>query len=176
MAFLVTLTEESGNWEVPNGVTHADIFLVGGGGSGVNGGGGGGYTETFLNIKLDEVPGYSSGSIPYVVGRGGAAISGLTENVTGNDGGFTRFGDDTTYQAAGGKGAYNSDGNDVREGGDGGSGGGASASTDQETGDGGSDGANGGSGQRGRGGSGQGTTTKAFGEAEGDLYAGGGAP
>ena len=174
---IIELTDETGEWEIPANVTHADIFLVGGGGgAGGGGGGGGGYTGTWLDVKLDEVPGYHDGKIPFTVGRGGAgALAGSKANQTANSGGFTRFGNDDTYQVEGGLGGYHANGNDIREGGDGGSGGGAGASTAQATGDGGSDGSDGGQGQRGAGGAGQGTTTRAFGEAQGDLYAGGGA-
>jgi hypothetical protein len=165
----------SGNWEVPEGVTHADLFLVGGGGGGNAGGGGGGYTGTWLNVKLDDVPGYDNGSIPYSVGQGGAGVTGNNNGPsTGQSGGKTRFGSDDTYEVDGGLGAFTSSGNTVREGGDGGSGGGASGSTNQLIGAGGSDGSNGGAGQRGDGGVGQGTTTRAFGDPEGEIYAGGG--
>ena len=176
MPLVIELTAETGECEIPAGVTHADIFLVGAGGGGLSGGGGGGYTGTWLFVKLDEVPGYNNGKIPFVVGRGGLGRSGdiMSYASVGDDGGYTRFGSDDTYQVDGGKGAWNSSDYNIREGGDGGSGGGASASRDQPTGAGGSDGSDGGSGQRGDGGSGQGTTTRAFGESEGELYAGGG--
>ena len=170
----VDLLDETGEWEIPDGVTHGDLFLVGGGGGGCNGGGGGGYTHTWLHVQLDQVPGYDDGKIPYTVGRGGQDAGTVTADASAEDGGFTRFGSDSTYQVEGGKGAFNSGGNNIREGGDGGSGGGASGSTDQTTGAGGSDGDDGGAGQRGDGGQGQGTTTRAFGEPEGELHAGGG--
>ena len=171
---IIELTDETGEWEIPALVTHADIFLVGAGGGGLSGGGGGGYTGTWLFVKLDEVPGYNNGKIPFAVGRGGFGRSGDIDDDTAGDGGYTRFGSDDTYQVEGGKGAFNSDGITIREGGDGGSGGGASASTNQTTGTGGSDGDDGGAGQRGNGGQGQGTTTRAFDEPEGELHAGGG--
>jgi len=172
---IIELTDETGEWEIPALVTHADIFLVGAGGGGLSGGGGGGYTGTWLFVKLDEVPGYNNGKIPFAVGRGGLGRSGsVVDGSPAGDGGYTRFGSDDTYQVDGGKGAWNSSDLNTREGGDGGSGGGAGSSTDQTTGAGGSDGSDGGLGQRGDGGSGQGTTTRAFGESEGELYAGGG--
>ena len=132
-----------------------DVFLVGGGGSSNNGivntvGGGGGYTTTVRNIALTANTEYS-----IVVGAGGV-ISGLN----GTDGGSSSaFG----ANAAGGKKAAGSS-NDAK-GGNGGSGGGQNNTA------GGTDGANG----RGtRGGTGQGTTTREFGEADGTLYASGG--
>ena len=102
---VIELTEETGEWEIPTGTTHADIFLVGAGGGGFSGGGGGGYTGTWINVKLDEVPGYSNGKIPYTVGRGGLGRSGDIVGANAGDGGSTRFGSDDTYQADDGKGA-----------------------------------------------------------------------
>ena len=133
-----------------------DVFLVGGGGSSNNdilntvGGGGGGYTTTVRNIALTANTEYS-----IVVGAGGV-ISGTN----GTDGGSSSaFG----ANAAGGKTSTGS--SNSAKGGNGGSGGG------QDNTAGGTDGANG-SGNRG--GTGQGTTTREFGEADGTLYASGG--
>ena len=161
---------ETGVWTAPPDVTEVDLFLVGGGGGGLSGGGGGGYTQAYLGVPVDPLESYD-----VTIGAGGlGVVPEIGGNVASQDGGYTRFGDDDTYQAEGGKGAYNTADHIIREGGDGGSGGGASASSNQLAGDGGSDGADGGAGHRGNGGEGQGTTTRAFGDPEGQLYAGGG--
>ena len=136
-----------------------DVFLVGGGASGRDpgtsgngGGGGGGYTTTALNKTLTVGTDYT-----IIIGDGGAMqASG------GNSGGTsTAFNE----SAAGGETGTTS------AGGAGGSGGGA-----PQNGSGGSDGANGnqGSSSSNPGGTGQGTTTREFGEANATLYSGGG--
>ena len=161
----LVIDDGGGNWRIKflsSGVftplkdMTIDVFLVGGGGSSNNGivnpvgGGGGGYTTTVRNIALTANTEYS-----IVVGAGGV-ISGLK----GTDGGSSSaFG----ANAAGGKKATGSS-NDAK-GGNGGSGGGQNNTA------GGTDGANGGGT---RGGTGQGTTTREFGEADGTLYASGG--
>lgn len=175
----------SGNlsfWESPGS---CDVFLVGGGGSGAfrsllgdspnenygSGGGGGGYTATHSSLAL------SSGTIyPIVIGSGGNAVSTTGSTAFGNDGSATSaFG----YSANGGKGG----GVDTAEylyqpyrGGNGGSGGGGgdrryANDTDYM---GGSNGGNGYDSSTTAYGIGQGTTTREFGENDGDLYAGGG--
>lgn len=163
-----------------------DVFCVGGGGGGgriyntalpfSGSGGGGGYTTTGTEITVALNTGYS-----IVVGAGGAGTTGGNgANVGGEGGATTAFG----LSAAGGKGGNHS------VGGAGASGGGSSARTrkdqDDKTnrmgygGNGGSDGSDGFSGREGYNGEngtpgkGQGTTTREFGEATGDLYAGGG--
>lgn len=140
----------------PKGNVNVDIFLVGGGGGGGSGGwsagGGGGYTKTFKDIALTQATNYN-----VVVGAGGAV---------GGAGGVSTFA--SSYQAAGGSPGV------PGAGGNGGSGGGAGSSTQGIGGSGGSDGANGTNGN-GSGGIGQGTTTRAFGEAAGELFSGGGA-
>lgn len=143
---------------VPKRSIVVDIFAVGGGGSsrvasgnGREAGGGGGYTETVKNQQLSKGTQYS-----VVVGDGGVSAGSVS-----GDGGDSSFG--TLVMAEGGLGALS-----YANGGPGGSGGGGMVS-----GVGGSDGANGGAGT-GRGGTGQGTTTREFGEATGDLYGGGG--
>lgn len=169
-----------GNWKlkftssgifIPLKDVSVDVFVVGGGGGGRGGqntcqsGGGGGRTGTWTNIAL------TSGT-PYevIVGAGG--------NVNGT-GGTSSFIDET-YSKAGGSpgrsGSYNWDG---VTGGSGGSGGGSSGnyadSTARGGGAGGADGGNGGTvSQSPAGGAGQGSTTREFGEPNGDLYAGGG--
>ena len=146
-----------------------DIFAVGGGGGGGNGndgsyggqGGGGGYTATVKAQSLAK-------NVPYTVtiGAGGAAHT---------SGGFSSFGELCTAQG-GGYGANGGDGF-----GSGGSGGGVPGSTantwaKRAGGAGGSDGSDGSTTNEiytvvGKG---QGTTTRAFGDADGELYAGGG--
>lgn len=130
-----------------------DLFLVGGGGgtydndpAGSSGGGGGGYTLTKRALYILRGKTYQIN-----VGAGGQA---------GADGGRSfAFG----HSASGGKGTSTSNG------GNGGSGGAA-----YNNGTGGSDGGNG-TGTGGTPGTGQGTTTREFGESTGDLYSGGGA-
>ena len=142
-----------------------DVFLVGGGGgvnwgSSTTGGAGSGYTTTgrIITIELNT---------PYTIDIGAGGV-GAT------DGGTTSAFDLT---ANGGKHPTSSSG------GAGGSGGGgyvhasASGTSATHAGNGGSDGSNGftaGSGG-GDGGTGQGTTTREFGDSSGKLYAGGGA-
>lgn len=132
-----------------------DIFCVGGGAGGGNrsnasgsSGGGGGYTATRLNNKIT-----ANTRIDVTVGNGGANGS------TGSNGGTTSFGD--ILSANGGKGGR----------------------TNTTTADGGSAGGEGGTYTGGKGGSdgastsagsGQGTTTREFGESTGKLYAAGG--
>lgn len=134
-----------------------DVFLVGGGGgtyekgsSAASGGGGGGYTNTGTDVAVSTGTAYT-----ITVGAGGTS---------GADGGTTSaFG----LSASGGKGVSGS-----TSGGNGGSGGAAYYAAS-----GGSNGGNGGNGGNGegKGGTGQGTTTREFGETSGTLYAGGGA-
>jgi len=148
-----------------------DAFLVGGGGGGGGysggsqgqGGGGGGYTTTTRNISIT-----SGTSYDIVIGAGGSG--GSSEYDYGRTGGTTTaFGS----SAAGGSGGIYGGGSNADAtyiGGCGGSGGGGTLYSDW-SGGGGSDGGN---GEGVRGGKGQGTTTRAFGEANGTLYAGGG--
>lgn len=157
----------SQTYTMPEGYTMADVFCVGGGGNGGNvqydgpygqpysagTGGGGGYTGTKRGISI--VPGEE------------IAVS------VGNAGNISSFGN---YCSAGGGGhAGNSP-----TGANGGSGGGGRGGTNglwgphTRSGSGGSDGSNG-NGARTAGGKGQGSTTRAFGETNGTLYAGGGA-
>lgn len=158
----------SGIFTVPDGVRSIDIFCVGGGGAGCNlsdnlqnGGGGGGYTATK---------------------KGYAVTPGQTYAVTiGGQGGTTSFGN--VLSAEGGKTPTA-----LSTGGNGGSGGGAallSSLTKYSWGNqGGSDGSDGlkgyggssggSSSEMGTPGKGQGTTTRAFGDASGTVYAGGG--
>lgn len=136
--------------------TLIDVFCVGGGGGGGKGdstlgrgcGGGGGYTKTNKGVSVQEDVVYT-----IEIGGGGAANS---------DGGSTSA---FNIVAEGGKCGV------IGRGGAGGSGGGGCGGA------GGSDGSDGFIGTYHSpepGGSGQGTTTREFGESNGTLYAGGG--
>ena len=141
---------------MPNGI---QVFYVGGGGGGGyassgGGGGGGGYTKILSSISVSINTNYS-----IVVGAGGAA--------GGNSGGTTSaFSASVSGGAGGSVSNYN--------GGNGGSGGGGGSGYGGTGGAGGSNGSNGNAGGIGGGGTGQGTTTREFGETGGALYAGGG--
>lgn len=185
----VELTEDAENWQIQfltsgdlkftalNGATDGiDIFLVGGGGGGTavganptqpsslsqnlgSPGGGSGYTKTHTVVEVANTTLY-----PVVVGAGGAiGVNGGQSNITiGSTTYSAEGGNCSTYKAHGGPG------------GSGGAGGGGDPVAN-----GGIDGGNGGAGvYQGttftNGGAGQGTTTKAFGEADGVLYATGG--
>ena len=140
-----------------------DAFLVGGGGGSKGGssntsttaGAGGGYTATHKAINLTSGTAYN-----IVVGAGGVGNTGGQTSAFGNsvDGGSP--GETSSNTAYGGSG---------------GSGGGRAPSRGSAY-DGGSDGADGGgySDLSPNNGKGQGTTTREFGEPNGDLYAGGG--
>lgn len=136
--------------------TEIDIFCVGAGAKGGNWGGGGGRTATYKKQRITR-----GQKIDVVIGA------------TANTAGSSSFG---SFSAKGGG-----------PGADGGSGGGAPwnvqlGDMDERPvkgGDGGSDGKDGGSGYRTNqgtlaGGKGQGTTTREFGEPDGDLYSSGG--
>ena len=165
---------------------NVDIFLVGGGGdgstysadmqtsSGTNlkfgGGGGGGYTLTQKNLLLTSGQSYT-----VVVGDNGDASSITPDDNTEWSG--------AAYSANGGSHGGNSA---YGAGGNGGSGGGSylnAVATSQTMADyyrrqvisGGTDGANGTKYGTNTAGTGQGTTTREFGETDGDLYASGGA-
>ena len=169
------------DYVIPDGFTSADIFCVGGGGAGGNGyryisnayqqaggGGGGGYTATVYNI------GVTAGQVlNCIVGAGGAPNGSLSGN--GGTGGTTSVSRSGTVlcTANGGGGGYNAS---FGEGGPGGSGGGAGGYNDLDSKpyiiageDGKSDGGGASSYN-----TGQGRTTRAFGEAGNTLYAGGG--
>ena len=143
-----------------------DVFLVGGGAAGNyawerGAGGGSGYTKTVLGLKIKTETKYN-----ITVGAGGIG----SQKAGGMAGGATSaFG----YTASGGS-ALSSNGN---YGGNGGSGGGSGHHNGDSdgiwisSGVGGKDGANGGGTKPG---TGQGTTTREFGESDGKLYATGG--
>ncbi len=148
-----------------------DLFLVGGGAGGAAGqtrnyvagaGGGSGYTKTYKNVQV------AKGSISVEIGAGG--VGATTASAYSGAGNTTSFGE---YTANGGGSAHSTNA------GDGGSGGGSAGGSDYGVtvsfgGKGGSDGSNGVSGYVGTPGTGQGTTTREFGESTGKLYAGGG--
>lgn len=164
------IDDGGGNWRIkflssgvftPLKKMTIDAFLVGGGGAGGGGsygaGGAGGYTNTVKAQTIDP------GAYSIVIGAGGASAYS-------NGNASTAFG----FSANGGGGGVKSS----VKGGSGGSGGGASiigTSINYAPGAGGSDGGNGGANSNNVGaGSGQGSTTREFGESAGTLYAGGG--
>lgn len=175
----------SRSFTVPSGVRSLDIFCVGGGGAGGLGddvpaeilrnlsyyggsGGAGGFTKTQKNIAVN--PGES---LAIVIGAGG---TGYTTYGGAGNGGTTSVARSSAIliSAPGGKGAgptiYGSNG------GNGGSGGGLGAMAARGYG---SDlttrpATNGGSNGASSSGIGQGSTTRAFGEPSGTIYAGAG--
>ncbi len=143
-----------------------DVFLVGGGGGATGGGGGGGYTKVFAGVVAR-----GGAPVPVIVGAGGAGA----DDAEAASGGYSEF-LSSAYRAPGGKGGKKATQWWISAG-DGGSGGGAGSSSAYNAGNGGSDGAGGSTGTTADGqtaGSGQGVTTRAFAEASGELYAGGG--
>ena len=172
------IDDGSGNWRIkfltsgtftPLKNMAIDAFFLGGGGGGgtkpteslvVSSGGGGGFTKTVMAVKLTKNNAYE-----IVVGNGGAP---------GVDGGNTTAFNET---AVGGKKGSSLTGakRSVKGGSGGSGGGGATTYSDGDAGSGGSDGSDGASvSNAGAGGTGQGTTTREFGESTGDLYSGGG--
>ena len=153
-----------------------DVFCVGGGGGGATtagyceaGGGGGGYTEMEESVSFAPYTSYTA-----YIGSGGSANSnGGTTSILGVNAQGGKHGEKDSYPTPG-QGYY------AGSGGDGGSGGGGGG--DDRGGAGGSDGGNGGRGydadnnpkREADGGQGQGTTTRAWGDPSGTLYAGGG--
>lgn len=159
-----------------------DAFLVGGGAGGgagytaqsypysAAGGGGGGYTKTLLNI----VP-RANTEYQIIIGSGGAGARTDSASVGGEGGVTSAFGSSVNGGSAFDNDTY------YPNGGNGGSGGGVggraiTSSNTYAAGDGGSDGSDGSSvsGNDFHPGTGQGTTTREFGEATWKLYAGGG--
>ena len=172
------ITVSQGNWKIRfltsgtliftnlNGAEDGiDVFLVGGGGSGgsgvwdqgyvqkdIRGGGGaGGYTKTISAIQVALNTRYD-----IIVGAGGVAPINSSAGVDGgNTSAFS-----TTANGGGGTQRTNNNGN---LGGNGGSGGGNALYAGATDGGGGTNA-----------GTGQGTTTREFGESDGKLYATGG--
>lgn len=169
------ITVSQGNWKIRfltsgtltftnlNGAENGiDVFLVGGGGGGSRAAGGGGYTKTLKAVKV-------SVGTAYLIEIGAGGIAGIGNSKAGSAGGTSNaFG----ASANGGK-ANGTASSFV--GSDGGSGAGA-GSTNGNGGKGGSDGSDGfhRNGTHQDSGTGQGTTTREFGESGGKLYAGGG--
>ena len=144
---------------VVEGFTKMDVFLVGGGGGAGYAGGGSGYTATQYGIPIT-----TGNNVSVVVGGGGGpASNGGTSSISVNGA--------VKASAAGGNGAPDSYG--VADG-NGGSGGGGSSTGRVRGGNGGSDGGNG-AFPKFPNGTGQGRTTRAWGNSVGALYAGGGA-
>ncbi len=176
--------KETGNLDV-KAATNVDVHLVGGGGGGARsgfydyyggtsggGGGGGGYTTTQMNVSL------SAQNYSIVIGAGGAAASTTTYDsyggaAGGTGGTSTAFG----YSAAGGLGGTTGTNSVAGSGGNGGSGGGAGSYFGYAYGPptvGASDGGTAATSNNATGGTGQGTTTRDFGEVTGTLRSGGG--
>ena len=165
-------TDEDGNWELQLKTSGTltfnrkkkfaiDVFCAGGGGGGASttlinygsGGGGGGRTATGKNVEVEK-----NGSYTVTIGAGGGIAAA---------GGTSSFG--SVKSAGGGSPGTASYRWGTGSGGNGGSGGGAGAYSDNSGSAGGTNGGNGGSASAGNnpgtGGTGQGTTTKSFGEA-----------
>lgn len=156
-----------------------DVFCVGGGGSGCNAGGGGGFTKTSRSVGVSAGANYT-----ITIGAGGLIGSGhpypSSSSYSGNGGGSTTaFG---VTANGGGAASHYQDPDDTYGsyvyGGNGGSGGGTWTNGENRIpGNGGSDGSAGGAASdaaRSSPGSGQGTTTREFGESGATLYSGGG--
>lgn len=148
-------------YTIPAGYSKVDLFAVGGGGGGSygtsysgGGGGGGGYTKTVKAVSVEpgDILTISIGGGGYFYNAGGA--TSIVRNGT------------VLLSTLGGKGSGNGSG--TSEGGSGGSGGGEGGVANSGF-NGGSNGSNAQYGGRG-----QGSTTRAFGEPSGTLYAGGG--
>ena len=157
-----------------------DRFMVGGGAAGVSttmttsttnglGGGGGGYTRTDKNLQI-----LANVQIPITIGAGGTRYANK-DAFKAIPGGATSWGTDSV---PGGDALTMNSLNVSSKGGNGGSGGGGGVTSNTDYGAGGSNGSNGERGYSGSkvpaGGTGQGTTTREFGEETGKLYAGGG--
>ena len=166
------------------GTSSIDVFLVGGGGGSSSrtesgdygtihtGGGGGGYTKTQKGVAVSENAGIavnigaggSGGWNPAAGGTTSVTVSGSTYSAGGGNTGNKGYFDTTAHAGSGGRG---------------GSGGGGGSIGGWAGGTGGSNGGNGSSGkaspqEAGSGAAGQGTTTQAFGESSGELFAYGG--
>jgi hypothetical protein len=192
-----TIFTTSGIFTVPKGVKSIDVFCVGGGGQSIFmfGSGGGGYTNTILNHPVEEGEQISvtvgnggvNGESQYYAGIYRSGGTSIVNNILVSVGGYApslgtggyAFG----YYA---NGQYSFQFYASGNGGNGGSGGGGYmpniSSSDGGSGAtlfGGKDGGNGSSLSYGGtvnaiGGTGQGTTTRYFGESDGTLYSTGG--
>lgn len=190
------MDDGGGNWRIkflssgkftPAKDMTVDVFIVGGGGGGgsngsaderyVASGGSGGYQTTIRALQLTAGTAYdvivASGGVPGA--NGSASAFNMTTGRGGIAGDYSRSSSSVSaaLTANGVEGASGSGGAYV------------TTSTVRLAGDGGSDGGDGSNAVRyagtssekivARGGTGQGTTTREFGEASGDLYSGGGA-
>lgn len=169
------ITVSQGNWKIRfltsgtltftslNGAENGiDVFLVGGGSGGGRAAGGGGYTKTLKAVKV-------SVGTAYLIEVGAGGIAGVGNSKAGSAGGTSN-----AFGASANGGEANTSATSFR-GSNGGSGAGA-GSTNGNGGKGGSDGSDGfhRNGTHQDSGTGQGTTTREFGESGGKLYAGGG--
>lgn len=166
------------------GTTSIDIFMVGGGGGSSSrtesgdygtihtGGAGGGYTKTQKGVAVSANAGIAvsigaggtGGWNPTAGGTTSVTVSGSTYSARGGNTGNKGYFDTVSHAGSGGSG---------------GSGGGGGSIGGWAGGTGGSNGGNGSSGkaspqEAGSGAAGQGTTTRAFGESGGELFAYGG--
>ena len=169
------LDDGGGNWRIkflssgtftPLKNMVIDAFLLGaGGGSGSDycGAGGAGYTTTVRSVVLAANTAY-----PLVIGAAGT--NGNYSGTAATKGGTTSA---FAAVANGGERSVKGSKTSVKNGANGGSGGAGYAASGGGGIDGG-DGANGSGSLSSNGGKGQGTTTREFGEADGDLYASGG--
>lgn len=169
------LDDGGGNWRIkflssgtftPLKNMVIDAFLLGaGGGSGSDycGAGGAGYTTTVRSVVLAANTAY-----PLVIGAAGT--NGNNSGTAATKGGTTSA---FAAVANGGERSVKGSKTSVKNGANGGSGGAGYAASGGGGIDGG-DGANGSGSLSSNGGKGQGTTTREFGEADGDLYASGG--
>ncbi len=154
----VMYLKTSGTFVTPS-AGNVDVFLIGGGAGGafssnnILGGGGSGYTVMGLSHAI------AAGQFSVVIGAGGAA--GIAGSASGKESGAT-----SAFGLTANGGALN---DSVGNGGAGASGGGSNGAG----GVGGSNGSNGGNGIS-SGGTGQGSTTRIFGETTGRLVGGGG--
>ena len=187
------LTSSVANAAFSNRVTSADVFGVGGGGSGGRSsnttypsatGGAGGKTKTVTGLDVRDV-------FAIIVGSGGAAVTGSGQPASaGKAGGTTvvkTVAGETVLSCAGGEGGKATVSQTGIAGASGGSGSGAAIGQWYEenyngkgfdAGASGFDGSSGGNVHYSNthyGGSGQGTTTRAFGEPDGELFASAGA-
>jgi len=171
-AYVYHRFEEDGAFEALEALT-VDVFLVGGGAGGASnnrGGGGGGYTHTETSVAM-----MASDEMAIVVGQGGAGgpYSGGA-GAPGNAGSDTTATFGAAVFTAGGAPAMPAIVSAQRRGGSGGSGGASGTTGGLAPANGGSDGGDGGASGTYIAGEGQGTTTRAFGETEGELFSGGG--
>nr|DAN95692.1 MAG TPA: hypothetical protein [Caudoviricetes sp.] len=173
------LDDGGGNWRIkflssgtltPLKNMVIDVFLVGGGGGkswAFCGGGGSGYTITVRSVVL-------AANTAYPITVGAAGTNGNRNTLSGTKGSTTSA---FAASAPGGEASERGYTSPKKPGADGGSGGGGLNTSgvhgSYSTATGGTDGSDGTTADT-AGGAGQGTTTREFGETDGDLYASGG--